>query len=599
MQVTEDNIFKVFSDWRARYEDRNERMDIIDSLIRGDFSVFDPDEEEVENRSPNMVQVAMEDTAAAASLLPTLRVEPGRKGVQARKQADLMEKIGQSYLEFNRHEQLVQRTILKASALGFGVWTVLPDFTHKMPVIELRNPRNCYPEPGYMLHDQVRRCLFARDLYFSQLPEEWVPFVEPLLIGTPADHLWGQDQKNQRVTILEWFDESEYVIFAMVSPDGGTFMGTTSSTSTAVEIARSVHGLSFCPVVLEARPTLDDEFRGQFDQVVGIQLAQTRLFGMLMDYADQSIYSEVWVKDPIGEVPWGGGALIELGPQGDIGRLPPAVSGLDVQRDLLHLSDSIHLGARWPKSRPGDIDQSIASAKYLEASAGMMNTVIRDYHTMLRRMLNKAVRIAFEVDHKFFSGTKTASGSLRNGFFIEDYNPKTDIDLKHRANMDYGLGFGRDPAQALVMMLQSQSRGFLSIETVQENMEGLYDVQRERQRVDAERMRDMMLAMLLQGVEQGTIPKDALVKIYQGRLDGEQLHELFDTYIGRPEREALEAAVPTGMGQAPVGPQGQPVTGSPGQPPGQVPPGPTGAEMLSRLTAQGNVAGGVQVGGPG
>jgi len=129
---------------------------------------------------------------------------------------------------------------------------------------------------------------------------------------------------------------------------------------------------------------LDGEFRGQFDQVVGLLEAHIRLMSMVLDYADQAVYSDIYVKDLIGEMPYGGGAYIELGPQGAIGRVPPAVSSLNVQADMAQLMDGIHLGGRWPKSRPGEIDQAIASAKFLESSVGMMNTAIRTYHQILQ-----------------------------------------------------------------------------------------------------------------------------------------------------------------------------------------------------------------------
>src|SRR5690606_18546989 len=121
---------------------------------------------------------------------------------------------------------------------------------------------------------------------------------------------------------------------------------------------------------------------------------------------------DIWVRDLVGELPYGGGAYIELGPNGAIGRVPPAVTSLDVQRDLAALVDGIHLGGRWPKSRPGEIDQSIASAKFLESSVGMLNTAIRTYHQILQRSLARAIRIAFIIDRKLFPGPKTVTGIL-------------------------------------------------------------------------------------------------------------------------------------------------------------------------------------------
>ena len=171
---------------------------------------------------------------------------------------------------------------------------------------------------------------------------------------------------------------------------------------------------------------------------------------------------DIFVKDLIGEMPYGGGAYIELGPQGAIGRVPPAVSSLNVQADMAQLMDGIHLGGRWPKSRPGEIDQAIASAKFLESSVGMMNTAIRTYHQILQSKLEKALRIACMVDKEYFPGEKTAGGILRNQEFLEEYNPAKDIDMDNRLRVEYGLGMGRDPAQSAVLHIQYSQNEFVS-----------------------------------------------------------------------------------------------------------------------------------------
>ena len=260
------------------------------------------------------------------------------------------------------------------------------------------------------------------------------------------------------------------------------------------------------------------------------------------------------------------------------------MSSLNVQADLAQLIEGIHVGGRWPKSRPGEIDQSIASAKFLEASAGMMNTAIRTYHQILQRQMERALRIALEVDSAYFPGPKTAAGILRNQEFLSEYNARTDIDSSHRLRVEYGLGLGRDPAQSAVLHIQYSQAEFVSKEFVQENIDGLTDVGRERSRLDVEKFRAMALAKLLQGLESGLVPNEALVEIARAREKGDDLFDLFEEYIVKPEQEMLEAQVPTGLG-APM---------DPGLPAGAPPPGeaaggmtppapPGGAELLARL----------------
>jgi hypothetical protein len=348
-------------------------------------------------------------------------------------------------------------------------------------------------------------------------------------------------------------------------------------------------------VVTGQRITLDGEPRGQFDQVVGVLEAHIRLMGLLLDYADQQVYSDVWVRDLIGELSWGGGAFIELGPQGAIGRVPPAVSSLDVQRDLERLVDAIHIGGRWPKSRPGEIDQSIASAKFLEATAGMMNTAIRTYHQILRRMFERALRVCFLTDVRHFPGEKAVPGVLANQEFVIEYDPTRDIDLRNNVRAEYGLGLGRDPASSAVLMLQYAGQGFLSKEFVQENIEGLTDVQRERIRLDVEQFENLIRADLTKRVAEGSLPPKVLVEMIQARERGDSLVEIYRRWVAEPPEEQPQLSLPpTGpagplQGTVPPPPDilsalglggGGPAllpppaeAGAPGGPPGPVPPG--------------------------
>jgi len=73
-----DKLPSMYSAWRQRYTERDLRIDVIDRTVKGDFDEFDPDEENVTSRSPNMIQVALEDTAEAASVIPTIRVQPAK-----------------------------------------------------------------------------------------------------------------------------------------------------------------------------------------------------------------------------------------------------------------------------------------------------------------------------------------------------------------------------------------------------------------------------------------------------------------------------------------------------------------------------------------
>ena len=211
-----------------------------------------------------------------------------------------------------------------------------------------------------------------------------------------------------------------------------------------------------------------------------------------------------------------------------------------------------------------------------------MNTAIRTYHQILQRQMERALRISLEIDKAYFPKTKTAAGILRNQEFLTEYNPDSDIDTSHLLRVEYGLGLGRDPAQSAVLHIQYSQAEFVSKEFVQENIDGLTDVGRERSRLDVEKFRAMALAKLLQGLEAGMVPNEALVEIARAREKGDDLFDLFEEYIVKPEQEAALAAEQA-MVQTGLGPPTEVGAGPPGAAGPEMVPPPGGAELLARL----------------
>lgn len=564
---SEDFFSETWRRYQLRWQDRNRRMDRIDKAVLGQWETLDLEDEEQKAASPNLIQVALEDTAEAASLVPSVRVTPSKGTDLAKRRAAVMEQLGTSYLDASEIQLLTVKSMMDLAGYGMFSWVVTYS-KEEGPRIERRDPRSCYPEPNYSTLGVTQRCFFARDVYVSQLHEDWQrKFLEHCAEREISPRHWV----DNTVTLVEYYDAYETVVaatFDMGSIDKTMRPAEMGTVSVILEQVENPIGI--CPVVVGQRLSLDNEPRGQFDQVIQVLEAHVRLMSLVLDYSDQAVYSDVWVKDLIGEMPMGGGSYIQLGPGGDIGRVPPAVSSLSVYQEMESLINNVHLGGRWPKTRPGDIDQAIASGKFVESTVGMMNTVIRTYHLIMRRALEQALRVAFARDKKE-GHDRTVSGVLRNQQFLLERDVK-DIDLGAKVRAEYGLGLGRDPAQSMVLGLQASQGGIVSLEFVQENFEGVTDVQLERVRLDTEKLRDMMFGKLLEGVQTGEVPESALVEIYRARLNGEDIVELFYRYVVEPKEEMMAQMVGTGLG-------GPMMPGAPEQA-GMMPPPPPSADSL-------------------
>ena len=91
-------------------------------------------------------------------------------------------------------------------------------------------------------------------------------------------------------------------------------------------------------------------------------------------------------------------------------------------------------------------------------------------------------------------------------------------------------------------------------------------------------------------MEQGAIPDSALVEIARARLQGDELFDLFEQWVVKPQEEQMNQMLPAmaGPGLQPGAPMG-PGPGGPGGPGGQPmlgpgpPPPPEGSGLLARM----------------
>lgn len=575
-----EKLPEYFVGYRARYADRDERMSTMVEVVNGDGLVStNPDDTDHDNTSPNLIQVALEDTAESAALMPTIRVIPPTPDTESKAKAAKMERIAAGYINRAGGQLFLIRAFLDLGAYGFFVPNAYMDAETGLPTAQLRTAVGAYPDPDWKPGMSVRRCIFARDVFITQLPAEY----QIKLKEFENNHSSIVVRNQKQVTLLEYFDEDEIVVAAMYAKSSAaTAVGATRVEYLPAELERFQHGYQLCPVTIGQRITLDGEPRGQFDQVINPMRAHARLMAMAIDYADQAVYSDIWVKDPMNEIPFGGGGIIQLGPNGDIGRVPPAVTSLSLFNELDQLLDTIHLGGRWPKSRPGEIDQAIASAKFLETSVGVMNTVLKTYHLIMKYTLEQLLHIMFKMDKEHGRAKATTSGVLRNQQFVEEYNPQEDIDLDFRIEVEYGLGLGRDPAQSAVLHIQYMQAGAISKEFVQESIEGVNDIERERQRIDVEKFTDMMFGKLMQGVQEGTIPDKALVEMAKARMTGENIFDIYEKYVLKPAEELNASGIVSGLDGSLTQPGAPPGAAGPG---GLTPPPPPDMpQAMSRLS---------------
>jgi len=597
--TSHDDLLSIYSDLRSRYQERDNRHDAITKMLRREWDLKDSAGDPLLIASANMIKTALEDISEAAATMPTIRVRPTDNKAGSVKQAAQMERVGLSYASANKLRSRMPRFVMDHLAYGFTPFIVLPDQDTQQPMIYKRNPRTTFPEMPIYPSMIPKRVMFSEQVPFAGLDTE----TQALLISTG----YQKPTKNVRAQMLirmEYVTDDMYVQGWLYSTNRVLNNNDSFVTAAWTPVIETITELKagVTPAVIIPRDTFDDQHRGLFDDVIDPQLGHAKLLAMAIDYADQAVYSDTWARDVLGDVAYGGGSFIELGPNGAIGRVPPASSGLDLWRDVDKLEEGIHLGSRWPKTRPGDIDQSIASGKFVEATVGTMNTVLKVVHEKFGEGLEDLIYLCFKTDVAYFGDKEQkATGHMAGEDFAFDYVPNEVINFNHDLNIEYGLGLGRDPSESAMLMMNYAEKELLSDEFVQENTEGLHDIQRERQRIDLQKVGKMMFASLLAAIEAGEIGKEVLTEVYRRREKGDPMVDILeDVFTPEEEPEMSEEelmAQAAGMGSGPPGAEpmpppppeiaalmggggmppgmgaGPPGGMPPGMPPGAMPPG--------------------------
>jgi hypothetical protein len=579
-----DRFTRLWQTFVDRWRGRDERMNLIARVVRGDWTVLDKDAKLLSAKSPNVIQVGLEDTAAAASMIPTPRVYASDPADPvSERQAQQMELLGASYLKRAGGKLLFQKSSLTGGAFGLACWQVVNDGPNGKvgSVPQWRDPSGCYPEPDVDEIGVASRMFHEREVYLSQLDPHYArQFIEHCH-ASKYDATWFDDHS---VKMLEYSDANRVTIGLAYDSsrnprDNGLlpYMEGQSASWVSVIVDDYPNKAGMCRGIYGQWPSLDGEPRGQYDQVVSVLAAHMRLVAMALEHAAQSVYNELVVVDPIGDIPQGPDAVIELGAQGKAFRLPPATVSFSFFEETNRLLDAVHVGARWPRNRTGEVSQSQASGKFVETSLGVQNAVIGTHHTVLERMTTQALNVCFALDAAE-GPRRTQAGVLRNQQFQIAFDRK-DIDLKAEVCIEYGLGYGRDVSQSAVIALQLVGGKMISIETAQENYPGITNVARERARLLGEEIQAQMKAELWMAVQSKEVTSEQLADLYEDVLRGTLFVEAYRKFIIEPKKKRESQMLTSGLTGGKLMPGAAPGQG----PGGQMPVAPNPADVLGML----------------
>ena len=560
---------------RSRSVDRDRRQLDVLAVRKGQISQVYPEffPEGVDaNVVANFIDIVARDLSEVMAPLPAVNCSAANQvSDRARVFADKRTRIATNYFSNSDLQVQMYQGADQYITFGFVPFIVELDEEAGLPRIRIESPIGAYPE-----FDRYGRCIaFAKkySLTLAELVAQY-PEFEIQLLG--ADRY--EQNLDARIDLIRYYDKDQSTIFI---PSRNNLV-----------LSQVKNPLGKMQVVVAKRPSLDGEMRGQFDDVLGIQLLRNRFALLAMEAAEKSVQAPIVVPGDVQELQLGGDAIIRTNSPAGVRRvdlnIPPGA--FTEQQVLLN---ELRTGTRYPESRTGNIDASIVTGQGVQALMGGFDTQVKSAQAIFASALKDVISVCFEMDEKLFNFTKTIRGVDAGSPYSLEYTPSKDIKADYTADVRYGMLAGLNPAQGLIFMLQALGGKLISKDMAMRELPFGINVTQEQEKIEVEEMRNALVGSLqayTQAIPQlaasGGDASDIVKKIAQvikARQKGVSIEDAIED-IFTPElppagtEQMVEQTSP-----APAGPVG-------GLPPQQPEQGGGLQSLLSSLSAGGKAS---------
>jgi len=562
MALDIERIAKRVDNLKRLHSERDFRMAQIQAVRKGQIASIFPDlfpEGLPYSMVANFIDVAARDLAEVLAPLPSFNCGAVKvTDEKARKFADKRSMIANNYVANSRLQSQMYWGADWYFSYGFLPIHVEPDFEGDIPFIRVEDPMGSYPE-----FDRFGRCVAYAKRYkktSNELAHEFPEFASNIL------GRFGENTGND-IELIKYMDKDQTVLFL---PNNNNLILSTVKNP-----------LGKMTVRIARRPGIDDEPRGQFDDVIYVQMARARFANLAMEAAEKSIQAPLVVPSDVLDLPMGPDAVIRTTQPQGVGRVRLDIPAAAFQEQSA-LQSELRLGARYPEGRTGNIDASIITGQGVQALLGAFDSQIKAGQTILAEVFEDVLQLAFEMDEVLFDKEKSVRGTAQGTPYELKYMPSKDIKGDTSIEVRYGLMAGLDPSRALIFSLQALGADLVSKDFIRRELPWNVNTSMEETRITVEKMQDNLTqaitataqaipAMAAQGQDPSPLIKniaDVIDRITRGENIQDAALAVF-TPPQQPEQPAQPEMAPPGT-QGPVE-QAPQSPAAPGQPSGGVP----------------------------
>ena len=518
---------------KRRNAERDTRMANVLSVRRGQISNVYPDffpEGMTQPMIANFIDVAARDLAEVLAPLPsfnctTFNVTSDRAKAQAEKRSMIV--------NYYAHSSRLQTQMYTGAdwylTYGFLPIVVEIDVESNQPRIRLDNPLGAYPE-----FDRFNRLVSYTRRYYKTLAELIVEFpeYESQFIG-PG----GRDNVDlyAMVEMVRYEDAEQILLFV---PQKSNLV-----------LKRTPNPIGEMMVRVARRPSIDDDMRGQFDDVVWVQLARARFSLLALEAAEKSVQAPLALPNDVQELAFGPDAVLRSQNPQQIRRVGLELPNAAFTEQAV-LQQEMRLGARYPEGRTGNIDASIITGQGVQALLGAFDSQIKAGQQLLAQTFEDVLSLCMRIDEKIFPMDKTVRGVNDGAPYELKYNPSKDIKGDYTVEVRYGLMAGLDPSRALIFSLQAMGGDLVSREFVMSELPWALNVSKEQERIDVQRMRDNLnkaiessAAALPEMIATGQSPAKLILQLSEiitARQNGTSIEEAAKKVFAEPEPTPVE-----------------------------------------------------------
>ena len=527
----------------------------------------------------NFIDIVARDLSEVMAPLPAVNCSAANQvSDKARQFADKRTRIASNY--FN-HSDLSVHMYSGADwylTYGFVPFIIELDEEAKMPRIRVENPIGAYPE-----FDRYGRCVAFAKRYVMTLGElvSQFPEYERELLG---GYGYKQDL-NAQIEMIRYYDKDQSIIYLPTKGD--------------LVLSYAKNPLGKMMIVVARKPSIDGELRGQFDDVLGIQLLRNRFALLAMEAAEKSVQSPIVLPNDVQELQLGGDAVIRTANPAGVRRVELNIpAGAFTEQEVLN--QELRVGSRYPESRTGNIDASIVTGQGVQALMGAFDTQVKSAQAIFAAALRDVISLCFEADEVIYPEEKTIRGVDSGSPYEITYRPGRDIKGDYSADVRYGMLAGLNPAQGLIFMLQALGGGLISKDMAMRELPFTVNVTQELEKIEIEQMRSSLLGSLTafsqaipQMATQGQDASEVVRKIaavIKARQKGVALEDAIEATFA-PQQQVPPAGAPQMVEQTSPAPEGVPAGGAPTEQGGAPIEAPQAAPdiqtILSSLSASG------------